>query len=150
VASLAVRTGLVALAVLVLAWLFVGLRAVRLEDQAEAVLDRARAGPVSDADVRRASRKLQQADDFSPDQGPMIKYGQLLQAVGKDRPAGLIAHAVTVDEPDNLTAWFLAWSTDSNPSSKREALNELRRLNPYIDVALRLRDCPDCPLLKKR
>jgi hypothetical protein len=126
------------------------MRAVRLEDQAEAVIDRARAGQVSEDDVRRASRKLQQAGDLSPDQGPMIRYGQLLQAAGKEREAALIARAVTVDEPDNLTAWFVAWASDSNRSSKQQALNELRRLNPYIDVALRLRNCPDCPLIKKR
>ncbi len=46
--SVAARTVLLFLALLVLGWLVVGLRAVRLEDQADAVIDRARAQqPVS-------------------------------------------------------------------------------------------------------
>jgi hypothetical protein len=142
-----VRAGLVGLAVLVLAWLALGVRAVRLEDQADAVVDRARAGqPVSDAEARRTTDRLDKAGELSPDHGPLIKIGQLTYARGQQAPAALLAAAVTVEEPDNLQAWFLAWAAEGDPRSKEHALDEMRRLNPYIDVALGLRDCLDCPL----
>jgi hypothetical protein len=147
VTSVAVRTVLLFLALLVLGWLIVGLRAVRLEDQAEAVIDRARAGqPVSDAEVRQAQDRLQTARDLSPDLGPMIKEGQLAEALGQRRAADLIARAVAIEEPDNLQAWFLAWAASPDDKSRESSLAQLRRLNPYIEVALGLRDCIDCPL----
>jgi len=135
--------------VLAVAWLAFGVRAVRLEDEADAVLTRARAGPVSKGEVDRARERLQQSEKLNPDQGPLIKEGQLLYATGLDREAAFIARAVTVHEPDNLQGWFLAWAADPDPKSKRNALDELRRLNPYIDVALGLRKCIDCPLLER-
>jgi hypothetical protein len=149
VTTLAVRAALVGLAVLVLAWLALGLRAVRLEDQAQATIDRAREGPVSDADFRGAQENLREAGDFSPDQGPLLKYGQLLAAVGKRREADFVARAVTVDEPDNLQAWYLAWVADPNPASRKHALAELMRLNPFMEVTLGLRDCLHCPLKRR-
>ena len=147
--TLAVRGTLVVIALLAVAWLALGARAVRLEDEAGAVIDRARAGPVSGVDVDRAREQLQQAREFSPDQGPLIQEGQLLYATGLDRQAALIARAVTADEPDNLQGWFLAWAADPDPKGKREALDQLRRLNPYIDVAIGLRECVDCPLTER-
>jgi hypothetical protein len=144
------RAGLVGLAVLILAWLALGLRAVRLEDQADAVVDRARAGqPVSDAQAQHATDRLDRARDLSPDHGPLLKVGQLSYARGRPAPAAQFAAAVTVEEPDNLQAWYLAWVAEQNPRSKQHALDEMRRLNPYIDVALKLRDCLDCPLKKR-
>jgi hypothetical protein len=148
--SLAVRAALIGLAVVALAWLALGLRAVRLEDQADAVLDRASAGrPVSDAEVRRATERLDKADDFSPDRGPLLKIGQLSYATGEKGPAALLAAAVTVEEPDNLDAWYLAWVAEPNRRAKRHALEQMRRLNPFMDVALKLRDCVRCPLKKR-
>jgi hypothetical protein len=147
VTTFAVRAGLVALAVLSVAWLGLGLRAVHLEDEADAVVDRARAGqPVSDAAAVRATEQLDDAGQLSPDHGPLLKVGQLTYARGHPGPAGLLAAAATVEEPDNLQAWYLAWLAEQNPQSKEQALDEMRRLNPYIDVALKLRDCLDCPL----
>jgi hypothetical protein len=137
---------LVVIAVLAVAWLGLGLRAVRLEDQAEATVDRARAGPVSAEEVQRARDKLHEAKRFNPDQGPVIQEAALMEAVGDEHAAGLLARAVTLREPDNLQAWFIAWAADENPESKEQALDELRRLNPYIEVAIGLRECITCPL----
>jgi hypothetical protein len=147
VRSLALRTALLFLALLVLGWLVVGLRAVRLEDQAGAVIDRARAGePVTQADVRQAQDRLRQARDLSPDLTPMLKEGQLEEALGRKHSADLIARAVAIEEPDNLQAWFLAWAAAPDDRSREQSLGQLRRLNPFIDVALGLRDCLHCPL----
>jgi hypothetical protein len=147
VTSLALRAVLALLAVLVLAWLLVGARAVRLEDQASAVTDRARAGePLSAAEVEQARQRLQAARDLSPDKGPSIREGQLLEAVGRRAEADFLARSVAVIEPDNMQAWFLAWVTATDEDAKERALAQLRRLNPFIEVALGLRDCMDCPL----
>jgi hypothetical protein len=149
VTSVAVRALLVVLAALVLAWLALGLRAVRLEDQAQATIDRARAGPVTELDVEQARDHLQEARRFSPDNGPAIREGQLLEAAGRKAEADFIGRVVALEEPDNLQAWFLAWVAATDQPAKKHALSELRRLNPYIDVALGLRDCLHCPLKKR-
>jgi hypothetical protein len=137
------------LVLLVLGWLVVGARAVRLEDQAGAVIDRARAGqPVSEAEMRQARDRLVQARDLSPDLGPKIKEGQLAEALGRKHEAALLAGAAATEEPDNLQAWFLAWAAAPDDQAREQTLAQLRRLNPFIEVALGLRDCMDCPLKK--
>jgi hypothetical protein len=145
----AARALVVLLSALVLAWLAVGLRAVRLEDQAQAVLDRARSGEVSNAEVEQARDRLHEAADLSPDRGPAIREGQLLDAVGRRAEADFIAQLVVLDEPENLQARFLAWVTAADPEARQRALDELRKLNPFIDVALGLRECLRCPLKKR-
>ena len=126
-----------AFAVLVLAWLILGARAVRLEDQATAVIDKARAGPVTDAEVRRARERLDQARDLSPDRGPLIKVGQLALALGHEEQAALIAAAATVEEPDNLQAWFLVWAASPDRRGKALAERRLLELNPWFSEVLR-------------
>jgi hypothetical protein len=149
VTSLAVRALLVVLAAFVLAWLALGLRAVRLEDQAQATIDRARAGPVTDLDVAQARDHLTEARRLSPDKGPAIREGQLLDAAGRKAEADFIGRSLVSQEPDNLQAWFLAWVAAGDEQWKHQSLTHLRRLNPYIDIALGLRDCLDCPLKKR-
>jgi hypothetical protein len=127
----------VAFAVLALAWLILGARAVRLEDQATAVIDKARAGPVSDAEARRARERLDQARDLSPDHGPLIKVGQLALALGHENQAALLAGAVIVEEPDNLQGWFLAWISSPEGRAKAVAERHLLELNPWFSEVLR-------------
>jgi hypothetical protein len=137
---------LLVLAVLVAAWLVVGMRAVRLEDQANAVIDRARAGSVPEAEVKRAIDDLGKATDLSPDQGPVIMQGQLYEATGHDQEAVLFAYLAANDEPDNLQAWIVAWAAEDVPEAREQAHDEMLRLNPYIDVVLGLRNCIECKL----
>jgi hypothetical protein len=146
VTSLAVRALLVVFAVLVLAWIGLGLRAVRLEDQAQATIDRARAGSVTELDVEQARERLEEARTLSPDNGLAIREGQLLEAAGRKAEADFVGRSVANEEPDNLQAWFLAWVAATDDEAKERALDQLRRLNPFIDVALGLRDCMHCPL----
>ena len=141
-----IRAALLALAVLVAAWLVLGMRAVRLEDQADAVIDRARAGSVPQADVERAENDLRTAADLSPDQGPVIMQGQLYQATGRAQEAVSLADLVAREEPDNLQAWVLAWAAENDPQAKKRAHAQMLRLNPYIDVELGLRNCIECQL----
>ncbi len=122
---------------------------MRLEDDAGAVLDRARAGKVPEADVKHASDLLESSRRLNPDKAPLVTEGQLLYATGNDHAAALLARSVTLDEPDNLQAWFLVWAAAPDPAVKKQALTQLRRLNSWTDVALGLRACRTCPLLKK-
>jgi hypothetical protein len=146
VKTFSIRAALIVFAALVVAWLAVGMRAVWLQDQAEAVIDRARAGPVPEAEVERAQDRLRKAAELSPDQGPLIEEGHLLEATGHSSEAVLLAHMAARDEPDNLQAWVLAWAADSRPKTKNQAHDEMLRLNPYIDVVLGLRNCIKCEL----
>jgi hypothetical protein len=135
---------LVVLAVLVLAWLALGVRAVRLEADAQGVLDRARTESVSPAEVSRAMDFLDRARKLSPDRGPLVKQGQLQLAVGHPREAAALARRAVAEEPDNLQAWSLVFATARTTAVRRRTLTQLRRLNPSVDLALGLRDCLDC------
>jgi hypothetical protein len=124
-------------ALAVLGWLVFGARAVRLEDQADAVLDQARAGPISDAEATRAQERLDQAGKLSPDIGPMLKWGQLLEARGNQVQAAFVAHAAAIEEPENLQAWFLVWIADPDKEEKAVAKRRLLELNPWFSEVLR-------------
>jgi hypothetical protein len=134
----AVRSALVALVVLAGAWLALGVRAVRLEDDASATIDRARAGPVPPAEVNEALDGLAEAGRLSPDQGPLIRQGELLAAARRSSEAKAVAKRVTEAEPDNLQGWFLAWVVaDPDKRAKAQAKRRLLELNPWFSEVLR-------------
>jgi tetratricopeptide (TPR) repeat protein len=138
--SFAIRSALVVMALLVGAWLALGVRAVALENDSESVLNRARAGPIPAAEANKALDDLAKAGRLSPDQGPLINQGELLAAVGRDDEARAVAKRATDAEPDNLQAWFLAWVVaDPDPVAKAHAKARLLELNPWFAWALRRR-----------
>jgi hypothetical protein len=145
VPNIAVRVALVVFAAFVLASLAVGLRAVVLEDRADAVLERTGAGKASAADVSRAQHWFDEAAKLNPDREPDLKEARLLHEVGDDHEALGIATHVVVDEPDNIEAWYLILTTDPDAAHRRAALARMRRLNPYIEVVIGLRKCLHCP-----
>ncbi|MBA3261569.1 MAG: hypothetical protein H0T69_03665 [Thermoleophilaceae bacterium] len=135
-----VRSALVVLALLVGAWLGLGVRALALESNARGVLDRARAGPVPPAEVNAALGDLAKAGRLSPDQGPVIRQGELLAAAGRDDEARAAATRVNDAEPDNLQGWFLTWVvSDPDKRAKAQAKRRLLELNPWFEYALRRR-----------
>jgi hypothetical protein len=144
------RIALIAVAAVVLAWLAFGFRAVRLEDQADAVVKRAHAGKVSTADVRQARDRLHEAERLNPDRSPDLTEGELLYAIGRDREAVQVGRAVIADEPENTQAWYLAYAAERNRSVRLAALARLRQLNPWIEVVLGLRRCPVGCVLRRR
>jgi predicted Zn-dependent protease len=138
--SFAVRSALVAVALVAGAWLALGVRALALESDAGQVLDRARQGPVETAEVNAALDDLAQAGRLSPDQAPVIRQGELLAAAGRDEEARAVARRVTRAEPDNLQAWFLAWVVaDPDKRAKEHAKRHLLELNPWFAYALERR-----------
>jgi tetratricopeptide (TPR) repeat protein len=138
--SFAIRSALVVMAVLVGAWLALGVRAVALENDGRAVVARARTGPVPPAQVNEALDDLAKAGRFSPDQSPLIHEGELLTAVGRADEAKAVAKRATDAEPDNLQAWFLTWVlAEPNSQAKAHAKAQLLQLNPWFGYALRRR-----------
>jgi hypothetical protein len=138
--SFVVRSALVVMALVVGAWLALGVRALALESGAEDVLDRARGGPVPQAEVTAAIDDLAKAGRLSPDQAPVIRQGELLAAVGRDDEARALAKRVTDAEPDNLQAWFLAWVVaDPDKPAKAHAKRRVLELNPWFEYALQRR-----------
>jgi hypothetical protein len=134
----AVRFALLAIALVAGAWLVVGLHAVRLEDQANATIERARTGTVAPADVNRALDDLAEAGRLSPDQAPLIDQGELLAAAHRNDEARAIAKRVTEVEPDNLQGWYLAWVVaDPDKQAKARAKRHLFELNPWFSEVLR-------------
>jgi hypothetical protein len=133
-----IRPALVLLALLVGVWLAFGLRSVRLQDDADAVLAQARIGPVPPAEVNSALNDYAKAGRLSPDQTPLIHQGELLYAAGRPAEAEAVAHRATEVEPDNLQSWFLAWVV-AKPRTAEKAHAEKRvlELNPWFDYALR-------------
>jgi hypothetical protein len=144
-----VRIALVALAVVVLAWLAFGFRAVRLTDQADAVVERAHAGQVSEADFQQARDRLHKAERLNPDRSPDLTDGELLYATGHDREAVELAKGVIAAEPENAQAWYIAYVAEKNRPVRLARLARLRQLNPWIEVVLGLRHCPVGCILRR-
>lgn len=125
-------------AVLVGAWLVVSYRAVRLEAQGQALVERAHTQGISPAELSQGRRDLERAGRFRSDTNPLLLEGQLLDA-SKDRVgAARIAMRLTDEEPENVSGWFLAYFTAGPDKARaREALRELGRLNPWAADDLR-------------
>jgi hypothetical protein len=121
------------------AWLAVGLRAVNLENDAKAVVDKARAGTATPAEVERARDDLHKADLLSPSKDPIIREGELMASLGREGEGAILGYSVTLKEPDNLRAWFLVWATEPDAARKAAAKKRLLELNPWFDYALERR-----------
>ena len=135
--SFAIRFALVVVALVAGAWLAVGVRAVALEDDANAVLSQVRAGPLPRPELNAAIDDLDRAGRFSPDQAPVILQGQLLYAEGRLDQARAAARRATDAEPDNLQAWYLAWVVAGNDKGARaDAQKHVLELNPWFERVL--------------
>jgi hypothetical protein len=129
----AIRAALVVLALLAVLWLGVGVRDERLQSDADAVLAKARTGPVPPGEVNAAVADYNKAGRLSPDQAPLISQGNLLLAAGRQGDALAVARRATAAEPDNLQAWLLKWQA-AYPKTpvKADAKAEVLRLNPWF------------------
>ena len=135
--SFAIRGALAVLALLVVVWLGFGVRGVRLESDADAVLARAQSGPLAPATVNTALDDYAKAARLSPDQTPLIHQGELLESVGRRAEAHGVAVRATDAEPDNLQAWFLRWAVaDPKSLEKKLAKRRVLDLNPWFLYAL--------------
>lgn len=123
------RAGLLVCALAVCLWLAVGLRATRLQAEADR---RVPAAQVDRDEVRRKRELLSDARWLNPDTAPLIREAQLLLFVDRDREAIRLLEEVVRREPDNYEAWrgLSQAALRLDPRRAREAVRETDRLNP--------------------
>ena len=118
------RVALAVVAVLVIAWLGVMERDLRLQESGTAALE---AG-----ELDRAGRDLRGARLLNPDPAPDVSLALVQQARGDQAGAQAAIEAVVREEPDNLLAWAtLALLTRGVDDAAAERAAQAReRLDP--------------------
>ena len=127
----AARIGLAVLALVVAAWLAVGLRAAVPETRA---LSKARDDARTPAGQRQVRRLFTDARSLNPDSQPRVSEASFLVATGKRREAVRVLEPVVRDEPDNAEAWAILAGATAKADRRRnaQALAQLRRLKPPV------------------
>jgi hypothetical protein len=126
-----VRGALVLLAALVVAWSVVSHRAVGQEERARELATRVAFGNVPARQIDEALADVRSAGRYRADRGPLIAEGALLYAAGRRTEAAEIARRAIDEEPDNVEAWFLAYSSAGDEQGRAAAKREVARLNPW-------------------
>jgi hypothetical protein len=118
------RVAVAAVAIVVLAWLGVMERDVRVLGDGVAAAERRDFG-AAESDFRRARL-------LSPDTTPDLRRAFLYQVSGRERQAAALLEDVVRREPDNLPAWglLLRFTRERDPAATRRALAAVRRLDP--------------------
>jgi tetratricopeptide (TPR) repeat protein len=118
------RVAVIVIALVVLGWLGVMERAVRLQASAvEAAEQR---------DYARAEDDLRRARLLNPDTLADVRRAFVLQGSGRREAAAGMLDDVLQREPENLDAWGLlyAFTRERDPIAARRALRARRRLDP--------------------
>jgi hypothetical protein len=125
---IAARVAVAMTAVLVLAWLAVQERNVRLLARGMEAAQPPRAA----GDLERADDDLRAATLLSPDTGPDVARAFALQASDRHAAAVELLEDVVRREPQNLGAWrvLLTITREADPAIARRALAAVRRLDP--------------------
>jgi predicted Zn-dependent protease len=126
-----VRVALGALALLVLAYLSLGLRNVVLSDRAERI---AALEDPSPSQVEDAERMLEDARLLDPDTRPLLVEGGLLAARGSGEEGRRLVERAVAREPDNVLAWSVlaAVTREADPARSRVARARMRELSPPV------------------
>lgn len=134
------RLALAAVAVVVAAWLVIGLRDARVHGEAREIVREsfrgfAASGRLGDDEpaLRRAGRLLDDAELLNPDSS--ILYDRAIQLFLLGHPRESIDRLETLveREPENSEAWatLAAISREAQPRLSARALDELRQLDPH-------------------
>jgi hypothetical protein len=123
-----VRVAVTVVAVLVLAWLGVMERDVRLEAQGTELS----AKLALSGTLRRADAKLRAAQRLNPDTTAELKRAYLYVGGQRFAIAQAIVEGIVRREPDNLAAWAALFNVARNrdPAAADHALAARRRLDP--------------------
>ena len=121
---MAARAAVAVVAVLVLAWLGVMERNLRLEERGAAAL-RSKGEP---AVLARAETDLRRANLLNPATGPDLNRALVRRVRGRNEASVALLEDVLRREPDNLTAWRVL--TLLSPDAAGRALAAQRRLDP--------------------
>ena len=131
-----VRTILIVLALCVGAWLALGYRAIQLDRKGEDAVASFRDGPIPPARAREALDALDDARFLNADEAPNLIEGNLRLWMGERDRAAAIARQITDREPQNASAWFLAYLAETGPA-KRAAIRRISELDPWAGEVLR-------------
>jgi hypothetical protein len=127
---------LVVVALCALAWFGHGFRALDLEADGLAAIERSQDdGDLSASELRAALEDFHDARSFSADRGPLLNEGFLLAANGRRVAAYRAARRVIDEEPENTQAWFLARLSAPNRRAANAAGRRLEELSPFFDAA---------------
>jgi hypothetical protein len=129
------RVLLVVAAVAALAWLATSLRATNLAEQGEAFVQDVRGEEIVPEEVRHGRDLLRRARRFSADLDPRIQEGFLLILARRPAAARVVAKETVDEEPENASAWYLAYlvaQASGDEEGAARALRELRVLNPLL------------------
>jgi hypothetical protein len=137
VAWILIRGAFVVTALVVVAWLAFGLRAVDLQADAESTIARVRGGDLEASTIDEAQDQLRRADRYNPDLTPQLDEGWLLMYAGKTPEAYGVALTSVAKEPENAQAWTLAYLTAPEPGAKANAKRKVQQLNPWLGDTLR-------------
>jgi len=137
VAWILIRGAFVVTALVVVAWLALGLRAVDLQADAESTIARVRDGDLEASTINEAQDQLRRADRYNPDLTPQVDEGWLLMYAGKTPEAYGVALTSVAKEPENAQAWTLAYLTAPDPGAKADAKRKVKQLNPWLGDTLR-------------
>ncbi len=124
------RLALLALSLVVAAFLVVGLRAARAESEAREIAVQS----TGRADDERALEAFRDARRLNPDTGPELAEAALLSLRRRYREAIAILERVVREEPQNADAWtlLLGASRAVDLALAVDADRELRRLKPPV------------------
>jgi tetratricopeptide (TPR) repeat protein len=130
----AVRVAMTAFAALAVAWLAVGLYAVELQADGDAVIAKARSGNASPAEVEQARDSFERAGDLTAGTRSRVQEAVLLVLTGRTREAAAVAEEALRDEPDNLEGWGVLYEAtrERDPARAAEALRRAQELNPHV------------------
>jgi hypothetical protein len=122
------RAATVAVAVVVLAFCALQLRATRLQDDAQTLSQRIK----DPAALAQAAKDLSAAARLNPDAAPDVARSAVLGAQQRRPQSVALLRAVVAREPDNLDAWRLLrfYARGSDPALEARALAAQRRLDP--------------------
>lgn len=137
--SALIRCALVAIAVLAGAWLVLGFRAVQLEADADAVIERAQRGEATADEVKHGQDLLQRARLLNVDNSPLLDEGLMLFSYGQRAEGLAITEDVVADEPENVVGWIALYTLFSGSGDEKRAAETARRvraLNPLAGDAL--------------
>lgn len=105
VASLPVRSAILVIALAVLAWSVLSIRALELDAEGRAITARAQAQRLSATEIERGLRAFDRAGRFNPDKTPALHEAFLLLIADRAGQALAVTAEVVRDEPDNRDAW---------------------------------------------
>jgi hypothetical protein len=132
-----VRFFIGAVALVVIAWLALGLRATLLEAEGRDAIEH---GETRTSRITAALDDARSARRWNADSAPRLIEARLLAADGHAARAVALARAVARDEPENLEAWAVLYvgaiATD-DAALRRRSLHRIGELNPQLAERLR-------------